>query len=79
MKVTKEENIELFEVLFIDRPNYDKWSPKFTDFVRSVHERFHIVPGIQWPGGLNVNDSVKQDFYIWLSSVGVIVPKSILK
>ncbi len=77
MKVTKEENVELYKILFKDSSNYEKWSPKFAEFVRSDYERHHAVPGIQWPGGLNINDSVMRDFYTWLRTIGVTVPDSI--
>ena len=79
MKITKNENAELYIVLFEDWSNYDKWSPKFAEFVRMAHDKHRVVPGIQWPSGLNINDTVKQDFFIWLRNIGVIVPESPMK
>ena len=79
MKVTKDENVELYKVLFEDWSNYDKWSPKFAEFVRMAHEKYHIIPGIQWPAGLNINDKVKQDFIVWLNDMGVNLSENLLK
>ena len=65
--------------LFEDWSNYDKWSPKFAEFVRIAHEKYRVIPGIQWPSGLNINDTVKQDFFVWLRNIGVIVPDLLKK
>ena len=79
MKVTKDENVELYKVLFEDWVNYDKWSPKFAEFVRMSHDKHQVIPGIQWPAGLNINDAVKQDFFLWLKDVGVVLTDSLTK
>ena len=79
MRVTREDNVELHKVLFGNWSNYEMWSPKFAGFVRAAHERHHVIPGIQWPGGLNINDSVKQDFFAWLRDVGIDIPDNLLE
>ena len=79
MKVTKDENVELYKVLFENWSNYDLWSPKFAEFVRMAHDKHRVIPGIQWPSGLNINEKVESDFIEWLRDLGVVVPDNILK
>lgn len=73
MKITKDENKVLFQELFVNEANYNKFAPHISEFIRECAEKVNGLPATLWPSGLAVNDSLVSEFILWLKSKGVVV------
>ena len=73
MKISKDENIVLYQELFVNEANYNKFAPYISEFIREYAEKVNGLPATLWPSGLAVNDSLVSEFELWLKSKGVVV------
>ncbi len=70
MTVKKDENVELFNELFLDKASYEKWAPYFyQEFVKK--NSLSVLAGVMTPGFVIVNDSLDSEFMSWLKEKGV--------
>lgn len=73
MKITKGENKVLFQELFENKVNYNKFAPFVSEFIREYAGKVNGLPAALWPSGLTISDSLKKEFELWLKSKGVVV------
>ena len=73
MKITKDENKVLFQELFRNEANYNRFSSYISEFIREYAGKVSGLPATLWPSGLAVNDSLVSEFELWLKSKGVVV------
>ena len=73
MKITKDENIVLYQELFVNEANYNKFAPYISEFTKKYAGKANRLPAALWPSGLAVNDSLVSEFAQWLKSKGVVV------
>ena len=73
MKITKDENIVLYQELFVNEANYNKFAPYLSEFIKEYVGKVNGLPATLWPSGLAVNDSLVSEFELWLKSKGVVV------
>ncbi len=75
MRVSKNNNVELYKVLFEDWTNYDKWAPFFyQEFV--IENSKAVLAGVMTPSTVSVNDSLDQQFISWLKEKGIMIQGS---
>ena len=75
MRISKNENVELYKTLFEDWTNYDKWAPYFyKEFVRKYSIK--VIAGVMTPCAVNVNDSLDQEFISWLNEKGINIKEN---
>ena len=73
MKITKDENMVLFQELFRNEANYNKFAPFVSEFIREYAGKVNGLPAALWPSGLTISNSLKKEFELWLKSKGVVV------
>ena len=73
MKITKDENMVLFQELFRNEANYNKFAPYISEFIKEYAGKVNGLPAALWPSGLTISDSLKKEFKLWLKSTGVVV------
>jgi hypothetical protein len=73
MKITKDENMVLFQELFRNEANYNKFAPYISEFIKEYAGKVNGLPAALWPSGLTISDSLKKEFKLWLKSKGVVV------
>ena len=73
MKITKDENMVLFQELFRNEANYNKFAPYISEFIKEYAGKVNGLPAALWPSGLTISDSLKKEFELWLKSKGVVV------
>lgn len=73
MKISKDENIVLYQELFVNEANYNKFAPYLSEFIKEYVGKVNGLPATLWPSGLAVNDSLVSEFEFWLKSKGVVV------
>ena len=73
MKITKDENKVLFQELFRNEANYNKFAPYISEFIKEYAGKVNGLPAALWPSGLTISDSLKKEFKLWLKSKGVVV------
>ena len=73
MKITKDENMVLFQELFRNEANYNKFAPFVSEFIREYAGKVNGLPAALWPSGLTISDSLKKEFELWLKGKGVVV------
>ena len=73
MKITKDENMVLFQELFRNEANYNKFAPYISEFIKEYAGKVIGLPATLWPSGLTISDSLKKEFKLWLKSKGVVV------
>lgn len=73
MKITKDENMVLFQELFRNEANYNKFAPYISEFIKEYAGKVNGLPATLWPSGLTISDSLKKEFELWLKSKGVVV------
>ena len=73
MKISKDENIVLYQELFVNEANYNKFAPYLSEFIKEYVGKVNGLPATLWPSGLAVNDSLVSEFELWLKSKGVLV------
>ena len=73
MKITKDENKVLFQELFRNEANYNKFAPYILEFTKKYAGKVNGLPAALWPSGLTISDSLKKEFELWLKSKGVVV------
>jgi len=73
MKISKDENIVLYQELFVNEANYNKFAPYLSEFIKEYVGKVNGLPATLWPSGLAVNDSLVSEFELWLKSKGVVV------
>lgn len=73
MKIAKDENIVLYQELFVNEANYNKFAPYISEFIKEYVGKVNGLPATLWPSGLAVNDSLVSEFELWLKSKGVVV------
>ena len=73
MKISKDENIVLYQELFVNEANYNKFAPYISEFIREYAGKVNELPATLWPSGLAVNDSLVSEFELWLKNKGVVV------
>jgi len=73
MKIAKDENIVLYQELFVNEANYNKFAPYLSEFIKEYVGKVNGLPATLWPSGLAVNDSLVSEFELWLKSKGVVV------
>ncbi len=70
MTVKKDEHVELFKELFMNKSSYDKWAPCFyQEFVKK--NSVSVLAGVMTPDFVVVNDSLDCEFISWLKEKGV--------
>ena len=75
MRISKNENEELYKTLFENWTNYDKWAPYFyKEFVRKYSIK--VIAGVMTPCAVNVNDSLDQEFISWLNEKGINIKEN---
>ena len=75
MRISKNENVELYKTLFENWTNYDKWAPYFyKEFVRKYSIK--VIAGVMTPCAVNVNDSLDQEFISWLNEKGINIKEN---
>ena len=73
MKITKDENMVLFQELFRNEANYNKFAPYISEFIKEHAGKVNGLPAALWPSGLTLSDSLKKEFELWLKSKGLVV------
>ena len=73
MKIAKDENIVLFQELFANEANYNKFAPYISEFIKEYAGKVNGLPAALWPSGLTLSDSLKKEFELWLKSKGLVV------
>ena len=73
MKITKDENMVLFQELFRNEANYNKFAPYVSEFIKEYAGKVNGLPAALWPSGLTLSDSLKKEFELWLKSKGLVV------
>ena len=73
MKITKDENMVLFQELFRNEANYNKFAPYISEFIKECAGKVNGLPAALWPSGLTLSDSLKKEFELWLKSKGLVV------
>lgn len=73
MKIAKDENIVLYQELFVNEANYNKFAPYISEFIKEYVGKVNGLPATLWPSGLAVNNSLVSEFELWLKSKGVVV------
>jgi hypothetical protein len=73
MKITKDENMVLFQELFRNEANYNKFAPYISEFIKEYAGKVNGLPAALWPSGLTLSDSLKKEFELWLKSKGLVV------
>ena len=73
MKITKDENKVLFQELFRNEANYNKFAPYISEFIKEYAGKVNGLTAALWPSGLTISDSLKKEFKLWLKSKGVVV------
>ena len=73
MKISKDENIVLYQELFVNEANYNKFAPYLSEFIKEYVGKVNGLSATLWPSGLAVNDSLVSEFELWLKSKGVVV------
>ena len=73
MRIAKDENIVLFQELFRNGANYNKFAPYISEFIKEYAGKVNGLPAALWPSGLTISDSLKKEFELWLKSKGVVV------
>ena len=73
MKITKDENKVLFQELFRNEANYNKFAPYISEFIKEYAGKVNGLPAALWPSGLTLSDSLKKEFELWLKSKGLVV------
>lgn len=73
MKITKDENMVLFQELFRNEANYNKFAPYISEFIKEYTGKVNGLPAALWPSGLTLSDSLKKEFELWLKSKGLVV------
>jgi len=75
MRISKNNNVEMYELLFEDWTNYDKWAPFFYhEFV--IENSKEVLAGVMTPCTVCVNDSLDQQFISWLKEKGIMIQGS---
>ena len=75
MRVSKNENLELYNTLFENWTNYDKWAPYFyKEFVFKYSIK--MIAGVMTPCTVNVNDSLDHEFVSWLNEKGINIKEN---
>ena len=75
MRISKNENVELYNTLFENWTNYDKWAPYFyKEFVCKY--TIKVTAGVMTPSTVNVNDSLDQEFVSWLNEKGINIKEN---
>ncbi len=73
MKITKDENKVLFQELFRNEANYNRFAPYISEFIKEYAGKVNGLPAALWPSGLTLSDSLKKEFELWLKSKGLVV------
>ena len=73
MKITKDENMVLFQELFRNEANYNKFAPYISELIKEYAGKVNGLPAALWPSGLTLSDSLKKEFELWLKSKGLVV------
>ena len=73
MRIAKDENIVLFQELFRNGANYNKFAPYISEFIKEYAGKVNGLPAALWPSGLTLSDSLKKEFELWLKSKGLVV------
>ena len=71
MKVSNEENISLWEKLFQNEQNYNKWAPYLKEFVQESASKCKCIGAVLTMSELTVNEDALELFYEWLQEKGV--------
>lgn len=71
MKINSKENISLWEKLFQNEENYNKWAPYFKEFIQEAAGRCHCIGAALTMSELTVNEDALEVFYEWLQEKGV--------
>ena len=75
MRISKNENIEWYKILFEDWNNYDKWAPYFyKEFVWENSKK--VIAGVMTPSTVNVNDCLDHEFVSWLNEKGINIKEN---
>ena len=76
MVVSNKQNVGLWNRLFVETSNFDKWAPRFVEEFVNNHMDLGRVPGVLSPSTVSVDDELDTEFTEWLSSVGVDITES---
>ena len=71
MKINSKENISLWEKLFKDDTNYNKWAPYIREFIQEAAVRHNCIGAALTMSELTVNEDALELFYEWLHEKGV--------
>lgn len=72
MIISSKENAGLYEVLFKNWENYEKWAPYFQgEFLKEQSETIGRLAGFLLWSILKVDDACSQTFFEWLKNKGV--------
>lgn len=73
MKINSKENISLWEKLFKNETNYNKWAPYIKEFIQEAARRNNCIGAALTMSELTVNEDALELFYEWLQERGVEV------
>ena len=71
MKISSKENISLWERLFQNEANYNKWAPYLKEFIQEAAATKHCIGAVMTMSELTVNEDAIELFYEWIQSKGI--------
>ena len=71
MRISSKENIDLWEKLFRNEENYNRWAPHLKEFICDAAGRCHCVGAALTMSELTVNEPALELFFDWLREKNV--------